>query len=299
MLRSLLEKITSTKLAVMISYIYEQLLFPRLLIAYVNTKFFLLKQLSWLIKTKKHHLPNQLIISLTSYPARFVTLHLTLKCLLMQTCSADRLILWIAHGDKQDLTPNIMSLEKYGLEIRFCEDFWSYTKIIPCLREYPDCYIVTADDDLYYDKKWLEALVFDHQVNVKEIIGHRAHLIKVDHNNYPIPYKDWELETDHTEYSEYTFLTGVGGVLYPPNSLYKDVTNAELFMKLCPRADDVWLYWMARLNGTRIRRTNTEKREQRVWRGSQKIGLYNSNLLQGGNDEQIRKINDTYRLFGQ
>lgn len=298
MIKDKIKKITLAKLISKATYIYKESLFPALLVTFVNTKFFFFKHFKFLFGLKKHNLPRPLIISLTSFPARFKTLHLTLKCLLMQKCVADKLILWIAYPDKDALISSINNLQKYGLEIRFCDDLISYKKIIPCLKNYPDSYIVTADDDLYYDKKWLEELVYDHKVDVNEVIGHRAHHIKIDGDKYPISYKDWDLETNNENYSEHTFLTTGAGVIFPPNSLHKDVTNSELFMQLCPRADDVWLYWMTRLNGTLIRRTNSKKRKLHVWASSQEINLYSSNLINGGNDEQIKKINEKYKLFG-
>ncbi len=45
-----------------------------------------------------------------------------------------------------------------GLTIDWCEDIKSYKKLIPTLKKYPDAIIVTADDDLIYDNKWLEQL---------------------------------------------------------------------------------------------------------------------------------------------
>jgi hypothetical protein len=42
-------------------------------------------------------------------------------------------------------------------------------------------------------------------------------------------------------------------VLYPPNSLYKDVANENLFTELSPTNDDIWFWMMAVLNDTRIK----------------------------------------------
>ena len=47
-------------------------------------------------------------------------------------------------------------------------------------------------------------------------------------------------------------LVGCGGVLYPPNTLYKDVTDEKLFTTLAPTNDDIWFWLMAVLNGTKI-----------------------------------------------
>ena len=45
---------------------------------------------------------------------------------------------------------------------------------------------------------------------------------------------------------------GGGGVLYPPHSLYKDITNEKLFMELAPTNDDILFWMMAVLNNTKI-----------------------------------------------
>ncbi|MFC3215790.1 hypothetical protein [Novosphingobium panipatense] len=49
---------------------------------------------------RRHHgLAGELVVSLTSYPVRYATLHLTLKSLLRQQTVPDRIVLWIADGD--------------------------------------------------------------------------------------------------------------------------------------------------------------------------------------------------------
>ena len=41
-----------------------------------------------------------------------------------------------------------------------------------------------------------------------------------------------------------------------PHVLHHDVTNAELFMKLCPTSDDIWFWLMATMNGVRVCRVS-------------------------------------------
>src|SRR4051794_35363928 len=69
-----------------------------------------------------HKLPLELIVSLTSYPARFSTLGLTLRGLLDQTVAPDRTILWVAEGDYDEIPDNVRELERFGLDIRPCAD---------------------------------------------------------------------------------------------------------------------------------------------------------------------------------
>ena len=117
--------------------------------------------LSWQVlrRMRPHRLPGVLVVSLTSYPPRFGTLALTLRSLLCQTVRPDHLILWIAPADFALLPQSVRRLQARGLTIRLAEDIKSYKKIIPALDQFPDAFIVTADDDLFYWQSWLEELV--------------------------------------------------------------------------------------------------------------------------------------------
>src|SRR6516165_1052567 len=63
-------------------------------------------------RQRLHQLPGELIVSLTSYPARFGTLGLTLRCLLSQTIRADRTILWISNADASLLPSDVIRLQQ-------------------------------------------------------------------------------------------------------------------------------------------------------------------------------------------
>jgi FkbM family methyltransferase len=242
---------------------------------------------------KKHNLPSPVIISLTSYPARFNTLHLTLKCLLSQSIAPDRVILWIAHQDKNALTPAILQLQKSGLEIAYCDDLRSYKKIIPTLINFPDHFIVTADDDAYYWTSWLEELVSTYQQNTNNVIFHRGHRMILGQDGLPLPYSKWELHTQRIDASPLNFQTGFGGVLYPPNTFHKEVIGVDTLMKLCPLADDIWLYWMMRLNGVVARKVPLTHNLYH-WADTQQTALWRKNKSQGGNDILIKNMLEHY-----
>lgn len=245
------------------------------------------------IKGRPHNLPARLIVSLTSHPKRFKTLPLTIKCLATQTVRPDRIILWVAHQDKNELTEDILALQNSGIEIAYCEDLKSYKKLIPTLTVAPDAFIVTADDDLYYRPTWLEELSSAYTGNNKEVICHRAHTIRLDAVGNPISYKDWELDTIDNVASPLIFPTSGAGVLFPPNALHPDATAAELFMTHCPRADDVWLYWMLRLAGCNARKIGCKYRLIE-WPGTEESALWLGNVLNGENDVQIRTMMNRY-----
>src|SRR5258706_8196142 len=103
-----------------------------------------------------HDLDGQLIVSLTSYPPRFATLHLTLQSLLDQTMRPDLIVLSVAHADARLLTNATLALVGHGIELRIVADVKSYNKLVFAIQEWPNAYIATADDDNFYVPDWLE-----------------------------------------------------------------------------------------------------------------------------------------------
>ncbi len=195
----------------------------------------------------------KLIVSLASYPGRINTVYKTLNTLLCQTIKPDKLILWLADSQflnkEEDLPPELLELKKYGLEIRWCEDLKSYKKLVPALREYPEDIIVTADDDLYYQKDWLESLYNAYKNDPKNIYTRRACRIEKCGNifkNSP-HYSNMHYEPDFSNQ-----LMGGAGTIYPPHSLHEDVFNTDLIKELVPTYDDIYFWAMAVLKGTKI-----------------------------------------------
>lgn len=230
-----------------------------------------------------HGLPGPLVVSLTSYPARFGTLALTLRGILAQSVRPDQVILWLDDGDQAQLPPDVGMLP--GLEVRICPAWRSYKKIVPTLLAHSDAFIVTADDDVYYPADWLENLVNAVQAGAR-IACHRAHRIVLHADGQPASYGQWRHNIDTPEQSPLIFLTGVSGVIYAPGVFHPDVARDDLFKRLAPRSDDVWLYWMHRLNRVEAQKIGTRARILE-WEGSQAQSLRAANLHGTGNDQAI------------
>ena len=242
---------------------------------------------SKLVSGEPHRLPGELVVSLTSYPPRYPTLHLTLRSLLAQRVRPDRLILWIAHHDMQPLPGEVRELERHGLEIRACDDLKSFKKLIPSLEAFPDAFIATADDDLYYPTDWLAELG-EAWMAEPSITCHRAHRLMRSSDGRIAPYLRWQVDVqDERAHRPSADLvpTGAGGIFYPPHSLDPRVTDRSEFERLCPHGDDLWFYWCARLAGTAIRKVGG-RFQQITWPGSQEESLWEANR-QGRNDEMI------------
>ena len=201
----------------------------------------------------------ELIVSLTSYPARIPYIKYTLYTLLMQSYKPNQILLWLSKEEfpnkEKDLPQELLEFVKKGLEIKWCDqNLYSYKKLIPSLKEFSNSIIVTADDDILYPKDWLEKLYRAYKKDPNFIHCHRAHRITFDKQNHVKPYMEWEhlIENKSTVPSFLNFQTGAGGVLYPKNCFFEDILREDKFMQLSPRADDIWFWAMALLKGTKI-----------------------------------------------
>lgn len=234
-----------------------------------------------------------IIVSLTSFPDRFRNLDIVIKSLKKQTYLPEKIVLWVSHNDFKQLPEKLINLQDTLFEICQCEDLKSYKKLIPSLEKYPDKTIVTADDDNYYWPTWLQGLVDVHNKYPKAIVAHRIHRInplKID------SYQDWQLAStckESQEVSSWNFPTGVTGILYPCGCFHSEVLNRELFMKLCPEADDIWFYWMYRMNDFAAIGTGIEDPQIAIDDDSS-TSLYETNVLSGGNDRQLKNMIEKY-----
>jgi glycosyltransferase involved in cell wall biosynthesis len=241
----------------------------------------------------------QYIVSLTSYGTRLQsTVPIAIASVLHGNILPDRIILWVAKGDRQIAEQNsqLQVLQKKGLEIRYCEDLKSYKKLIPALQEFPDDFIITADDDLLYPENWLEQIMEYHKMHPNKIICHRVHGIRVDSEHDLLPYNNWDWCIEPQE-QERIFPTGGAGTLYPPHCLHSDVFNRDLFMKLAPQADDVWFWAMALVlangNSPYIVIKNGYSNSI-IDIGMQNNALQNSNVASSGNDLQLKAVIENY-----
>jgi len=78
--------------------------------------------------------------------------------------------------------------------------------------------------------------------------GSRAHKIKLNGKGNISPYYSWEWEKGDQYICPRNFVTTGAGTLFPKGCFNEEITNYKTASKLCPTADDIWIYWMIRLN---------------------------------------------------
>lgn len=205
---------------------------------------------------------KDIIVSLTSYGRRINrTLPYTLYSLFRQTVMPSRIVL-VLDSFAQGTESKLLELYKSkGLEIIYDNrDLRSYKKLIPTIEKYPDEIIITVDDDVYYRKHFIENMMKSYNEDNTCIHANMLHQITLNSEGDLNEYRNW-IDTDFVKHLDITmgFPVGEGGIMYQRRLLYQDLTNVELFKNLCPRADDIWFFVMAKLVGTKYREVKAQK----------------------------------------
>lgn len=242
----------------------------------------------------------EVIVSLTSYGNRIRYAYLAIESIMQAIVKPDRIILWLSDEDKSKEIP--MALQKQmqrGLEIRYCKDIRSYKKLVPTLQKFPDAIIVTIDDDMVYDVDFLDNLLYGYQQHPDCIIANRTHRIVCGSDGKPVSYLNWQWWSYDSQPSHFNFLTGCGGVLYPPHRLDSEVLNEGVFTSICPTADDVWFNAMALKKGTRVFHSLQSNCLETQSSAITNLASQNNNAADCRNDVQINAVYSKYDLFSR
>ena len=240
--------------------------------------------------------PLPLIVSLTSIPSRLGSLHLTVRSLLAQEQKAEKVVLWLNPALRDELPGSLTRLAGPLFEIRFAGLTSSHRKLVHALDAFPHTTIVTCDDDVMYDATWLARLHTDHRTHPDAIIAHQCRRISYDESGAVLPYRRWPTESRAGVTSPDLMPVGYGGVLYPPDCLFGDVCNAELFLKLAPDADDIWFKAMSLLRGTPVRRSSQPGDKPVPVIGTQRVSLRKTNIRLDRNREQWEAVSAHYAI---
>lgn len=239
-------------------------------------------------------------LSLTSFPARINIVHLAVKSLLNQSIKADRIILWLADSQFKDrkLPKELTDLKEYGLKICFCEeDLIGHKKHYMAIRnQRKNELVVTYDDDIIYPKDSLERLINTHKKFPDCVICNRAQLIQIDQRGKVINPGRWKTISDVGVNSPTFKLlpSNGGGVLYPYGVLCKDSSEVEKIKKLCLRADDLWMMFMALQKGTKTVKTRKYHRTFSVIGNSQELQLATGNVV---NNEYLKFLDNMINAY--
>lgn len=239
---------------------------------------------------------KELIVSLTSYPARDHVSWMAIESILRQTVRPDRIILWLYEGQYPDgkIPQALEILKPRGLEVRFYhKDLKGGKKLRPALEAFPNAVIVVADDDNFLTSDWLENLYNAHLKEPDVIYAHLARELRINPDGYLAPYHEWPYIKEKFYHSDRLLPIGAGGILYPPNSFDSEIYNEEAFLEICSDQDDLWACVMKK----KERKIKTCKYfNLKSFETSQKEGLWNTVNSRGANDVAIQRLNSRYNL---
>lgn len=244
---------------------------------------------------RKYPRKRKVIISMTSIPSRIDKVWITMESLLRQTYKPDKILLWLARDEFQNvqLPSKLTEQTSRGVEIKYCDNIKSYKKFYFTAKEYSNDYIVVVDDDVIYAENMLKELIQTYRKNKGCVICHRSHYIKIQ-NGKLRPYNRWidyhkrnDLSIEPTYYN---FFTGCGGILFPMFLMTGKVLDKDAFMKLAPSADDVWLNFCAWVSKLKTKNTEGVLGNTIAIESSASKGLTQKNVGQGKNDQQIKQV---------
>lgn len=242
---------------------------------------------------------SNVIVSLTSFPARIEVVYLAVKSMLNQTVVPQKIVLWLGKdqfpNNEDDLPNSLLELKSCGLEIEFCEDIGAHTKYYYAFQKYPNNLIVTVDDDIIYPRDMLEKLLQTYQNYPHAVVANRVRNIETDDNHFK-PYTKWKVNRASIGGpSKKGFATGVGGVLYQPHLFQKSIYDIEGIRKTNCIGDDIWLKAAQIISGIPVVSTNYYFKQFIEIPESQKVALFKKNVFERENDRQIKEV---FEYFG-
>lgn len=266
---------------------------------------FLIRKTYWNNKIIKNSLNSEkrnfnIIVSLTSFPARTKYLYITIKSLMVQNLKPDRIILYLGTDTTKEILPKkLLQLQKLGLEIIYNkENLKPHKKYVFAAQENPNSYLITVDDDLIYDKDLIEDLWKTHLKYPNCVCARRVHLMKKNQNEI-LPYNQWETESSKiTTPSFALFSTNGAGTLFPPECFDSTFLDKNKIKELCLDADDIW-----------IKFNLIRKKIPIVWTGryaympkeifypkNKNVTLMSQNVTKNKNDEYIEKLQKFFNI---
>lgn len=232
--------------------------------------------------------PSGPVLSMTTHGDRVETVFAAIESIARGSVRPSRIILWLDAKDTYENPPAALNrLRRRGLDIRFSEDFGPHTKYFPYIEQQSkfESPLVTADDDILYPRDWLLRLMAAHSSNPCVIHAFRVRRIQMNRWGFR-PYTEWDL-ANSTRPSHLGFITGVSGVIYPPQFLYVLKEQGHTFIQCCPKADDIWLTVNALRTGFKIAQVDEVPALFPMIPKSQQDRLFSTNVIKGENHRQL------------
>ena len=244
--------------------------------------------------------PNDIVVSLTSFPKRIGKVWMVIDSMFHQQLPPEKVLLYLSKeefpNERKGLPKRLLGYEKLGLEIHFRDDnMMPHKKYFYALQEFKNKSVITIDDDIYYRDDLILTLWKLHLQHPNSICANTINIIQFDREHNFTSYKEWIRSYVPTAPSLLNIAIGYNGVLYPPHIFHSnEIFNINHIKSLALKADDLWLKAHEILQ--KIPVVSGEYYSCGPLIGNQNVALFHSNAGNDQNDVQWEKLCQYYQI---
>lgn len=242
----------------------------------------------------------EVIISLTSFPARLPYVNLCIKSLLNQKEKPDRIILYLGEDTTVTNIPRrLKQLTVHGLSISMqTDDLKPHKKYYYAMQSFPNAIVITVDDDVIYDRNLVKDLLSSYRKYPESVSARNVRKIQFDCEHIIASYSKWKLVRSRNNIpTNDQVAIGIGGILYPPYCFNKLAFDKNKIKELCLKADDLWLKTMELIDERKIVFVYSPYFVPVQLKKAEKITLQEENTVLGRNDEYIKQLKKVFGMW--
>ena len=236
---------------------------------------------------------HKIIISFTSHPKRFNLLNTLLKSIKSQTLEIKNIYFFLSEEEKKQYTLNISEINLITVK----ENLRPHKKYYYAMQLFREYAIITIDDDIFYSPDTFESLFNSYLEYPNVISGRRSRFITYRKNGEFKKYSEWKFQQQYIKNPDFNiFLTGNGGILYPPDILSINKNDLSLIYETLT-TDDITLKYFSYRKGIPCRwvRNNKINGISGIMPKIKANPLFFNNIRLY-NDISIKKINSIYHI---
>ena len=165
---------------------------------------------------------EDVIVSLTSFPARINTVWRVVECMKRQSYKPQKILLWLSKvqfADARSLPKSLTERQDDTFELKMVDgDLRSHKKYYYAFNEYKNSAVILIDDDIYYPTDMIEKMMTAHCLNPKAVVCRYGYNMCYDQYGRIKPYRNWKA----ISWGGYflTFSLGLGAELCLPRRCY-------------------------------------------------------------------------------
>ena len=193
---------------------------------------------------------KKIIISFTSYKERFILFPSLLNSIKKQSMLFSKIVLILTEEDKKFYNAsNEINIDIITVK----ENLKGHKKYFYAMKKYRDYAIITIDDDIYYAPDTFESLYNSYLKYPNLVSGRRSHHMTYNKNGELKGYLNWKYEQKNITKPNFDlFLTGSGGIIYPPDILNIN-DNLKFLINKTLTTDDILLKHLETSKGIPIK----------------------------------------------